>query len=62
MPRQVDLKRRFEQKLVETAILSRRDVPSGLPASDTPQAWFDHFFVVASQANLAELLSTPERK
>jgi hypothetical protein len=56
MPRQADLKRRFEQKLVETAILSRLDVPSGLPASDTPQAWFDHFFVVANQANLAELL------
>ena len=62
MPRQVELKLRFEQKLVETAILSRRDVPSGLPASDSPQAWFDHFFVVASQENLAELLTTPDRK
>jgi hypothetical protein len=56
MPRQTDLKRRFEQKLLETAILSRRDVPSALPTSDSLQAWFDHFFVVASQANLAELL------
>jgi hypothetical protein len=56
IPRQVDLKRRFEQKLVDTAILSRRDVPSALPTSDSLQAWFDHFFVVASQANLAELL------
>jgi hypothetical protein len=57
MPRQVDLKLRFEQKVVETAILSRRDAPPGLPASDSPQAWFDHFFVVAGQENLAELLS-----
>ena len=56
MPRQVELKLRFEQKLVETAILNRRDVPPGLPASDSPQAWFDHFFVVVSPANLAELL------
>jgi len=56
MPRQVDLRRRFEQKLVETVILSRRDAPTVLPASDSLQAWFDHFFVVASQANLAELL------
>jgi hypothetical protein len=56
MPRQVDLKRRFEQKLVETAILSRRETPSALPASDSLQAWFDHFFVVVNQANLAELL------
>jgi hypothetical protein len=56
MPRQVDLRRSFEQKLVEAAILSRRDVPSVLPASNSLQAWFDHFFVVASQANLAELL------
>lgn len=62
MPRQADLRRRFEQKVVETAILSRQDMPAGLPASDTPQAWFDHFFVVATDANAAELLSTPERK
>jgi hypothetical protein len=56
MPRQVDLRRSFEQNLVEAAILSRRDVPSVLPASDSLQAWFDHFFVVARQANLTELL------
>lgn len=61
MPRQVDLKRCFEQKLVETAILSRRDVPSGSPTSATPQAWFDHFFVVAGQANFAELLPPPQK-
>lgn len=62
MPRQLDLRRRFEQKVVETAILSRRDVPSALPLSDSLQAWFDHFFVVATDANVAELLATPERK
>jgi len=62
MPRQTDLKRSFEQRLVETAILSRRDATSGSPASDTPQAWFDHLFVVASRENLADLLSAFERK
>jgi len=62
MPRQVDLKRSFEQKLVETAILSRRDVPSGSPASDSLQAWFDHFFVVVTEADAVDSPSTLERK
>jgi hypothetical protein len=62
IPRQTDLKRRFEEKLVHAAILSRRDVTAGSPASDSLRAWFDHFFVVATEANAAELLSTPERK
>jgi len=57
MPRQTDLKRRFEQKLVDAAILSRRDVSSTLPASDALQAWFDHFFVVANQETFTEQLS-----
>lgn len=56
MPRQTDLKQRFDQKLVQAAILSRRDVPSALPSSDALQAWFDHFFVVVSPENLTELL------
>ena len=62
MPRQTDLKRRFDEKLVQTAILNRRDVASAAPTSDAPQAWFDHFFVVATEANASELLSSPERK
>jgi hypothetical protein len=57
MPRQTDLKQRFDQKLVQAAILSRQVVPSVLPSSDAPQAWFDHYFVVASPENLSELLS-----
>jgi hypothetical protein len=62
IPRQSDLKRRFDEKLVKTAILSRRDITSASPASNASQAWFDHFFVVATEANAAELLSVPERK
>jgi hypothetical protein len=62
MPRQTDLKRRFDEKLVQAAILNRRDISSASPASDAPQAWFDHFFVVATEANAAELLTVPERK
>ena len=62
IPRQTDLKRRFDEKLVQSAILNRRDVASAAPASDAPQAWFDHLFVVATEANAAELLSIPERK
>lgn len=56
LPRQVDLKRLFAEELLHTAVLSRRDPPAGLPTSDNLQTWFDHFFVVASQANLGELL------
>jgi len=62
MPRQADLKRRFDEKLVQSIILSRRDVSSAPPLTDALQAWFDHFFVVATEANAAELLSVPERK
>lgn len=62
LPRQVDLKRLFAEELLHAAVLSRRDPSAILPASDNLQAWFDHFFVLASQANLAELAPTPERK
>jgi len=62
MPRQTDLKRWFEDKLVQAAIVSRRDVSSSSTAADAPQALFDHFFAVATEANASELLFTPERK
>jgi hypothetical protein len=62
IPKQSDLKRRFDEKLVQTAILSRRDVSPALPASNNPQVWFEHLFVLATEANVAELLATSERK
>lgn len=64
MPRQVDLKRAFGEKLLRTAILSRHNAaePSGLPATDNPGAWFNLFFMVATPENFAELLPQSGQK
>jgi hypothetical protein len=55
LPRRVDLKRLFEQKLLHAAVISRSAVASTPPASKRPQDWFDYLFEVVTPANLSEL-------
>ena len=53
MPRQVDLKRLFDQKLIHTAVISR-DEPAAASAAGATGA-FDRQFKLITAANLAEL-------
>jgi len=64
MPRQIDLKRAFGEKLLHAAILSRQNAgeSSAPTGGDNPVAWFNQFFVVATPANFAELLPPPNQK
>jgi hypothetical protein len=55
MPLQVNLKRLFEEKLLDVAIISRRVVASTAPQADTPQGWFDHLFQIITTSNLGDL-------
>ena len=56
MPRRVDLRRLFDEKLLQVAIVSREAAtPAPAPPTDQPQAWFDHLYAVVTPANLAIL-------
>ena len=55
MPQRINLKQLFDQKLLHAAVLSRDHPTPGSPLSDTPQAWFDHLYQLATPSNLAEL-------
>lgn len=54
LPRRVPLQRLFDQKLLHAAVLSREQLLSGSPASDTPRGWFDHWFQLVTPASVAE--------
>jgi hypothetical protein len=62
MPMQVDLKHAFESKLLHAAVLSRVDASITGPATSAPQAWFDHYFVLATSASMVASPAAPERK
>ena len=55
IPNQADLKKIFGERLLQTAIISRKNPPPGSPKEGTPQAWFDHFYQVITPANLGDL-------
>jgi hypothetical protein len=55
LPRQVDLRRLFEQKLLHAAIITRlAPLPKPVPGA-APRAWFDSLFQVILPGNLDDL-------
>lgn len=52
--RQIDLKKVFDQGLLRLAVANKPSVAAAAPATDTPQAWFDHLFALVTPANLGE--------
>ena len=55
IPHQVDLKKIFGDKLLQAAIISRKDSPRGPPKEGTTQAWFDHRYQIITAANFRDL-------
>lgn len=62
MPNQVNLKRAYEAKLLHTAVLSRVEVSGNSPSGVNAQAWFDHYFMLATSATMVPSTPIPERK
>jgi hypothetical protein len=62
MPKQLNLKQAFESKLLHVAVLSRTDVSGNLPDSGHAQAWFNHYFTLATSAEMVPSTPIPERK
>jgi hypothetical protein len=59
IPSEANLKRLFEQKMLQTAMISRRTFAASPPASSRPQNWFDYLFEVVTPANFSEWLAAP---
>ena len=55
MPRTVNLKSFFDDELLFVAIVSRTGLTAARPATNDPQAWFNHFYQVITAANVGEL-------
>ncbi len=55
IPRQVDLRALFDQKLLRAAVVSRSAPGFSQPANDDPAAWFRQYYQVITPENLAEL-------
>jgi hypothetical protein len=55
MPRQINLKALFDQQVLDTAVISRRDSPAGLPRTENTSDWFTHFYEVVTSRTAAEL-------
>ena len=55
MPRQVNLKRLFEQKLLHAAVISRRGLAAAPPASGRGREWFDYLFAMVRPGDFSEL-------
>lgn len=62
MPQQVDLRKLFDQKLLEVAVISRPDAPRAASGSRGTQADFDRMFKLITAANLAELSPLTEAR
>lgn len=54
-PRQVNLKSLFDERILETAVISRLHPPLSPPQSDNLPAWFDAYFLLLTAGNLADL-------
>jgi len=59
LPRQVDLKGLFAEKLLHVAVVSRLQAAPTPPTSQNPREWFDHYYEVITPANLSELPMAP---
>ena len=57
MPKQINLSALFDDNLLHVAIVSRPAPAVGLPETDDPQTWFDHFYQVAASRTAVESLS-----
>ena len=55
MPLHVNLKSLFDDNLLHAAIVSRPTPGISLPQTDDPQAWFQHFYMTVTSANLGDL-------
>src|ERR1051325_4441950 len=55
MPRQVNLRALFDENLLHAAIVSRPSPPISVPQTSDVAAWFKHFYLVITPANLGEL-------
>jgi len=55
MPKQLNLKRMFEQRLLQVAIVSKESATRTAPGVEPPQGWFDFLYTIVTPANLAEL-------
>jgi hypothetical protein len=55
MPRHLNLKRLFEDKLLHSAVISRRVFPANPPASNDAGKWFDYLHAVITPSNVSEL-------
>ena len=55
IPGQMNLKRIFEENLLQVAVISRANATARAPASDNAQAWFDHLYALVTPTNLSEL-------
>ena len=54
-PRQVNLKSLFDERVLETAVISRPNPPLSPPSSDNSPVWFDAYFLLVTAGNLADL-------
>jgi hypothetical protein len=59
MPKQINLKALFEEKLLHAAVVARQLPGLSPPQTDDPKTWFDHFYQVTTAATLDNL--TPAR-
>jgi len=59
LPREVDLKELFAEKLLHIAVVSRLQAAPTPPTSNNPREWFDHYYEVITPANLSELSVAP---
>ena len=55
LPERANLPALFEQGLLQTAVISRRNPPSSSTGPKSLQGWFDHAFVAITSADAASL-------
>jgi hypothetical protein len=61
MPRQVNLKRLFDDKLLHVAVISRTPLAANAPEFGSVQACFDHWYALVTPANLDDLPANASR-
>jgi hypothetical protein len=54
MPQRVNLKQLFDQKLLHAVVLNREHPLPGPPSSETPRAWFERLYQLATPTNFVE--------
>ena len=62
MPQQIDLRKVFEQKLLQAVVISRPDAPRAATGSGGGQDGFDRVFKLITAENLSELAPMAEAR